>query len=627
MPATLDMLPTEAFATAIFIAVVAQLIATRFNIPSILLWLLAGMALGPFGLHVIHPEAIGYGLQTLIELGLAVIMFEGGLNLNFRALKEYGRTIAKLAILGPIITISLAGWAAHFLLDISWTIALLFGALAALSGPTVITPIVRQVRMDRQLRHILTGEAMLVEIIGALLAILILQLVLNSTLQPISLISDFCIKLVIGAAVGGLGAWLLSKALLSSWLKDSELRSTATLATTWGMFVLADHLSAQSGLLATLLAGMILQRMNLPDIQRLRYFKASLSMLLISVLFVLLAANLNLVILMKYLWEGVALFVLLVLIIRPLTSILAATGGHLNWRQIAYLSCMAPKGVVAAAITSMFALVLQQHGFVEGDLLLSIVYIMIILSIFFYGLLAAPLSRWLRVDGGDDRSVLIIGGGQIGAELGRVLGDDREVRFLDMNLELITTMQLAGYRAVRGNALDPLYMELINAEEVNAVIVMTGSTDHNLLIARMAYDDFHVRNVYVAMQEGDHEKHARLIHQLQAKRLFAKPYNFTYWNDQAYRKRLVFETRTIDPQSPLINHALADIRIPHGVQPMSIIRAGETIIPSDHEQLQEGDQVCLLLRPERIQEGQPLLMPPSSSNSSAFSKLQAPGEN
>ncbi|GMQ99339.1 MAG: sodium:proton antiporter [Zetaproteobacteria bacterium] len=606
--------PTEVFVLAVLIAVTTQIVSARIRLPAIVLWLIAGMLLGPFGLHLLHVESVKPAMHTLIELGLAVILFEGGLNLNLRALKQQGWIVGKLLIFGPLLTMLVGGGLLHTLGGMNWGMSLLFGALVAVGGPTVIIPIVRQTRMDRELRHILTGEAMLIDATGAMLAIVMLQVVLVTGFEFDVIAQNLITKFLIGASVGWAGGWLLSKTLYREWIKDTELRSTATLAAVWGIFLLADHLSSQAGLLAVLVAGALLQRQDLPDIQRLRHFKGSLSMLLVSVLFVLLAADLNLAVLADNLETGLLIFLALAFIARPLTTLFSTLGSKLTTSQRGYLACMAPRGVVAAAITALFSLVLKEQGVAGGEVLESLVYTIIILSVLIYGILATPLSHWLKVEGTGERSVLIIGGGQIGAELGRVLGEDREVRFLDMNAEVINTLQRSGYLAVRGNALDPLYMEIAHAEEVGAIAVMTGSSDHNLLIAQLARDEFHVQEIYVALQEEDETKHARMIHQLQAKRLFAKPYNFTYWNDQAYRKRLTYEVRRVEENSGLIGQRMADTRIPHGIQPMAIIREGESYLPHDDFRFQAGDEIKMLMRPERMQEGQPLILPPSADH-------------
>ncbi|MDQ6999456.1 MAG: cation:proton antiporter, partial [Mariprofundus sp.] len=153
--------PTTTFIVAVIIATTAQMVASRFRFPPILLWLLAGMSLGPFGLHILHVETIQPALHTLIELGLAIILFEGGLNLNLKALRENGWVVGRLVILGPLLTMLIGGAAAHFMLGMNWLLALLFGALVSVGGPTVIMPIVRQMRLGRHVSHVLTAEAML----------------------------------------------------------------------------------------------------------------------------------------------------------------------------------------------------------------------------------------------------------------------------------------------------------------------------------------------------------------------------------------------------------------------------------------------------------------------------------
>jgi len=348
-------------------------------------------------------------------------------------------------------------------------------------------------------------------------------------------------------------------------------------------------------------------------LQNLKHFKGSLSMLLISVLFVLLAANLDLYLMQAWLWQGFAVFIGLALVVRPLAVWLSAVGGQLNGRQIAFLALMAPRGVVAAGVTSLFSLILVEAGNPYAETLLALVYIIIIVSVFLYSFLAKPLSYWLDVKGGSDRSVLIVGGGQMGAELGRLLSEDREVRFLDLNSEVVRTLKHAGFVAVQGNALDPLYMEVVHAEEIDTVIAMTGSSDHNLHIARLVKEQFHVSEVYVTLQEGDEKKHGSLIHQLQVKRLFAKPYTFSYWHDQAVRKRLIFETQTVTEDSPLIGKKMVEVRIPHGVQPLAVIRDGKSHIIHDDLVLEQGDEIYALLRPERIREGQTIFTVPAAA--------------
>lgn len=604
---------TETFVIAVLLAVSAQAVASHLRLPTIVLWLAGGMLLGPWGLHLLNVSAIQPAMESLIELGLAVILFEGGLNLNLRALREQGWVVGRLVLFGPLVTMLLGGWLLHLISGLPWALSLLFGALVAVGGPTVIMPIVRQTRIDRKLRHILTGEAMLVDAVGAMLSIVMLQIVISPEYDIVSILPVLVVKFIVGIVCGWAGGRLLSILLRGGWLKDSELRPALALAVVWVLFHLANHISQQAGLMAVLVAGAVLQHEHLPDIQRLRHFKGSLSTLLVGVLFVLLAAGLDLGVAVHYLGQGVLLFLAMVVLIRPLAVAASVFGSGLSFGQIGYLATMAPRGVVAAAITALFSVIISSRGIPGGEALEALAYVIIILSVLVYGLLAGPLSRLFKVEGSDERSVLIVGGGQIGAELGRALSEDREVRFLDLNAEVIGHLQRSGFQAVRGNALDPIYMEIIHAEEIGVVIAMTGSSDHNLLIAQMVRDNFHASEVYVAMQSGDEQKQARMIQHLGVRRLFAKPYTYTYWNDQAYRKRLLYETRIIEADSGLIRVRMADARIPHGVQPIVIIRAGHTYLPHDDFRFAAGDEIKMLLRPERMQEGQALIMPPAGS--------------
>lgn len=598
--------PTTAFVIAVLIAVSAQIIASRLKFPSIIIWLVAGMVLGTYGFNVIHASELEHALHTLIELGLAVILFEGGLNLNLKTLKEHGWTVGRLVTVAPLLTMLLGGVTVHYFIGMDWAVSFLFGALVAVGGPTVITPIVRQVRLDREVSHILSSEAMLVDGIGAILAIVVLQIVLLPELDAWQSFVDIIMKFGVGTVIGLLGGWILGFALKKNIVDSSEQRVILTLASVWGIFLLADQISSQAGLLAVLVAGAVIQQMAIPDLQGLKHFKGSLSMLLISVLFVLLAANLNLHVMEKWLWQGLLVFVVLAVVVRPLAIYLSALGSNLKQGQIMFLALMAPRGVVAAGVTSLFALILSDAGNPHADTLLALVYIIIIVSVFIYSLLARPLSVWLNVAGSGDRSVLIVGGGQVGAELGRLLSEDREVRFLDLNSQVVRNLKNAGFEVLQGNALDPLYMEVIHAEEISSVVVMTGSSDHNLHIARLAMEQFHIRDAYITLEEGAEKKHSALIHQLQVKRLFAKPYTFSYWHDQAARKRLVFESVMVEKDSLMVGLKMQALRIPHGVQPLAVKRNQQSLIVHDNLVLEEGDEIYALVRPERIEEGQPI---------------------
>ena len=217
--------PTVVFVITVLIGVSAQLISERVHMPPIFLWLVAGMALGPFGLHLIHIESVEPALHTLVELGLAIILFEGGLHLNLKALHAHRSVVGRLVIFGPLFTILVGSVSAHLLTDMAWPLAILFGAIVSVGGPTVITPIIRQVRLDREISHVLSSEAMLVDAVGAILAIVALQLALSSNPDGWFMFQNIVVKLAVGSAVGWAGGWLLSRALLLNISSQLEMRT------------------------------------------------------------------------------------------------------------------------------------------------------------------------------------------------------------------------------------------------------------------------------------------------------------------------------------------------------------------------------------------------------------------
>ena len=214
--------PTETFVVAVLVAVTAQMAAARMQFPAIFFWLVAGMALGPYGLHLLHVESLQPALHTLIELGLAVILFEGGLNLNLKALKQHGWVVGLLLVFGPALNMLVGGGALHLISGLDWPMCLLFGSLVAAGGPTVIMPILRQVRLNRAVGAILASEAMLVDAIGAILAIVMLEVVISPKVTPVWLARVLLTKFVVGGSVGFICGWLLSRLLVSPrWIPSA----------------------------------------------------------------------------------------------------------------------------------------------------------------------------------------------------------------------------------------------------------------------------------------------------------------------------------------------------------------------------------------------------------------------
>ena len=271
----------------------AQVLADYLKVPSIVLLLLFGMILGADGLGVLHPNLLGTGLEVIVSLSVALILFEGGLNLELRDLGRVSGTLRNLVTFGSLLTLLGGSMAAHWLSEFPWTIAFLYAALVVVTGPTVISPLLKQVKVDRQVSTLLEGEGVLIDPVGAILAVVVLDIILNGNAEPLSVISGLVLRLGIGGGIGAIGGWLLGSFLKRTQKISDELKNLVVLASVWGLYSVAQVIRSESGLMTMVVAGIVLSSFSLPEERLLRRFKGQLTVLAVSILFILLAAELS----------------------------------------------------------------------------------------------------------------------------------------------------------------------------------------------------------------------------------------------------------------------------------------------------------------------------------------------
>jgi NhaP-type Na+/H+ or K+/H+ antiporter len=317
------MEPSFALTLQIVIAVIAgitgQVIAAWLKVPSIVFLLLLGILLGGNGLHILHPHQLGLGLEVIVSLSVAIILFEGGLNLSLQELGRVSSSLRNLVTIGTLITFIFGGMAAHWLAEFPWAIAFLYASLVVVTGPTVISPLLKQVSVDRRVATLLEGEGVLIDPVGAILAVVVLNTILNSQATPTEIINGLLLRLGIGAIIGvssgALLGWFLKKA---TFLAD-DLKVLVVLAGVWGLFGLSQMSRSESGLMATVMAGIVLRAFSLPEERLLRRFKGQLTVLCVSVLFILLAADLSIPSVFALGWGSVLTVLVLMLLVRPLS--------------------------------------------------------------------------------------------------------------------------------------------------------------------------------------------------------------------------------------------------------------------------------------------------------------------
>ncbi|MBX7252043.1 MAG: cation:proton antiporter, partial [Candidatus Promineofilum sp.] len=402
--------PLVQLALVAVVGVGAQLVAWHLRLPSILLLLLSGFLLGPvFGL--IHPDGLlGEALFPFVSLAVGLILFEGGLTLKLKELPDSGPVVSRLISVGALATWFVAALGARFLLGFDWSLAIVLGAILIVTGPTVVGPLLRQIRPKGRSGAILKWEGILIDPVGAVLALLVVEIVaLGGGINvPGFVLLGVGRSLVVGVILGLLGAAVLV-ALMRRHLIPDYLQSGVTLMLVVGFFTLGDLLAAEGGLLTVTLMGIALANQPWVPVRHIVEFKENLQVLLIGVLFILLAGRVDVADLLTVGWPALGFIALLILVARPLGVLLSTWRTPLSNAERLFLMWMAPRGIVAASVASVFAFELSAAGVAEADLLSPVVFLVIVGTVIFYGLTAGPVARRLGLAEREPQGALIVG--------------------------------------------------------------------------------------------------------------------------------------------------------------------------------------------------------------------------
>ena len=430
-----------------------QWLSWRLKLPAILFLLLSGILAGPVLGWLDPQEMFGPLLMPMVSLAVALILFEGSLTLRLSEWHEIGSVVQRLVTLGALSTWAVITLATHWLLGFDWLLALLFGTLTLVTGPTVIVPMLRVVRPKASIANILRWEGIVIDPIGALLAVVVYSFIIASAAGDglsHSLLT-FGGVILCGSLFGIGGGWALGSIMRRQWLPE-YLHNLATLASVLGIFIASNQVMHESGLLAVTLMGMWLANMKGVDVRHILHFKENLSVLLISGLFILLAARLDLQALIAL--GPLVLILLLVIqfIARPLNVMLSTVGSNLNWRERALLSWIAPRGIVAAAVSAIFAIRLDEAGHAGALLLVPLTFAVIIGTVVLQSATARPLARLLKVTEPAPSGFLIVGANRPARTLGKALQQlGSRVLLTDSSWENIRAARMEGLPTYFGN--------------------------------------------------------------------------------------------------------------------------------------------------------------------------------
>lgn len=495
------MEPLIGIAIIISVAIVSEWLAWRLGLPSILVLLIAGFAAGFY----VDPDAIfGDLLQPLVSISVAIILFEGGLTLRLRELKEVGRVVRNLISIGILVTWLIAGFASFAFLKFSTELSVLFGAILVVTGPTVIGPLLRHIRPRGQVGPILKWEGMLNDAIGAVLAVLVFEAIIHESGQaaPAFILWGVAKTIVIGLVFGGAAAHVLVIMLRRHWIPD-HLHNAATLSLMVAVFTASNFLQEESGLLTVTMMGIIIANQRQVAVRHLVEFKENLRTLLLSFLFVLLAARLDLNALLRVGWGSVLFLLALMLVARPVTIFICSWRSTLNLREKIFLSFMAPRGIVAAAVTSIFALRLEGQ-FPGVQLMVPAMFVVIIVTVAVYGLASRALASWLDLAQSNPQGVLFIGAHVLARRIAAALKKEGiGVRLVDNNRGNVAAARLENLNAHYGDALSEQSLEDIPLNDMGKVLAFTANDQVNALALLNFAETFGRTEMYQLASEAE----------------------------------------------------------------------------------------------------------------------------
>lgn len=469
----------------------AQVMADYFKIPGIVFLLVLGIGLGSDGLDILHPSLLGDGLEVIVSLSVALILFEGGLTLELRDLGRVSGSLRNLVTVGTLITLLGGGMAAHWLAEFPWSIAFLYAALVVVTGPTVITPLLKHIRVDRQVSTLLEAEGVLIDPVGAILAVLVLDVILNGDADPLGVFIGLTLRLGIGTLIGGVGGWLLGAFLKRAQFLSDDLQNLVVLAGLWGLFCLSQAIRSESGLMTTVVAGLILGSSALPQERLLRRFKGQLTVLAVSVLFILLAADLSIASLIALGWGSVLAVLTLMVVVRPINIWVCTWNSDLNWRQKLFMGWIAPRGIVSASVASLFSILLTERGINGGDSIKALVFLTIIMTVFLQGLTAKSAVQWLGIQSTAATGVLIVGSHPLSRLIARLFKENGEsAAIVDTDPDACEAAEREGFQVFQSSALDTKVLEEAGLATIGTFLAVTNNGEVNLVLAQRAMEEF-----------------------------------------------------------------------------------------------------------------------------------------
>lgn len=501
----------------------AQWVAWRTGWPAIALMLAAGVVAGPV-LGLIEPDHVfGDLMEPMISIAVAVILFDGGLSLNFRELRRTGGAVTRLVLLGAPIGWCLGALACYYVAGLVWSVAILFAGILVVTGPTVVQPLLRQSNIAARPQTILRWEAIVNDPLGALCAVLTYEYIRRvdqgGTLLSValSLLAAAFVASIIGYAAARAIGWAFPRGHVPEYLKAPVL-----LVTVIGAFVLSNLIQQETGLLTVTIMGIALANMRFTSLRDVQPFKENVTVLLVSGVFVLLSASLDFEVLRRFEWRFLAFLLVLLFVVRPATVLLSLAFSRLPWNERLLIAWIAPRGIVAIAISGLFALRLNHLGYEDGAILVTLSFAVVISTILAHGFSIKHVARLLKVNGATERGLLIVGGTQWSLALAEQLRQlDIPVTIADNSWQRLSAARQAGIPTYHGEILAEPTEDRLDLGQFQVLAAITDNEAYNALVCNEFAPELGRDNVYQLGDATEDEDPRSLPEALRGRALFA----------------------------------------------------------------------------------------------------------
>jgi NhaP-type Na+/H+ or K+/H+ antiporter len=610
------------------LGVVSQVLADRFQVPSVLFLIFAGVIFGPVGLGLLDPSAFGDALSSIVGLSVAIIVFEGAFHLKVNKLREAPSAQIRLVTIGALVSLLGTAVVVRYALGQPWDLALLIGSLLVATGPTVITPILSVVPVRDRVGAALETEGIANDVTAAILAVVMFEVLVltgSNSFNVGEFLASFVRRLGTGLLVGLIVAGILWYVLRNLNLSRGNAPQNSRLLILVGAltaYAAADIVAKEAGIAAVATAGILLGNANLPYEEKIEEFKGDITLVVLSFVFITLAAQLEPRNLFDLGIGGILVVLAVMFVIRPLVVFASTSGGRFTRGEKTFMSLVGPRGIIPASVATLFAIRIRNEADVipnaneAATVLIGTVFLVIVVTVVFEGGFARHIAEHLNVI---PMRVLIIGGGKVGRSLAARLEDRGEnVVLIEYDETIVQTAREEGYTVHEGDGTDTDVLRAAGADNAKIVVAATGDDDANLLVAQLAESKFDVETIIARANNPDNvdafeDLGVRTISSSLATawaidNVIERP-ALSNWMTELGRSGDVQEIEITEPS--LVGKTIheLDAELPNGVLIALVGRDGNSQVPSRDFTLQSGDHVTFLGRKSAVRDAISLCHP------------------